>query len=918
MSTPPPYTGITGIFTVQDKHHDVTLAEYAGHAKPGQIIIDTSDYSMHIGSADGTFTSVGGGGGNTTAVVNGDSEVDIPDPSGNIILTVNSDKQWTFDTDSVLTLPSGSTISEDPIPDSFPGYAVAITPTGTIDDDQKLMVYPTAVGDFNHLHLTTGNLFNTELYLGNDDLYVKLANTGNIEINANDNNGGTALWSFDTTGNLTLPTNSFTVNYANGTPVPLGGGSGPLPPYKGFKATYGRMYDDEPTISKLVIYKDTVTPASTINTTTDDDDFEVAGLGGSDIVLLINIYGSSSSTPTPLATLLTFVETVVDTVILNGGVEGDFNDIATMQSLFYSEIDTLTAAAGDLYSNFRFYVDRWSVTSQGTLVEGSGAVFGITDNGNGTYTALDLQNPGTNYQAGHKILVLGTDLGGLSPDNDCTITVTGIDPGGEISNWSVSGTAAGSVVATYGPVTGTNYQVGNGLDIIEIIQNPSSIDIYTNNAGTNYVVGDIINLPGTSYGGLSPDNDLVLTITDVGGLGEAYGLSASGTTPQEVWPEKSINDGGSDQYDTGNYINTDIETEIPYNDGVIVTDSSAFGGTGSNYAIVYADSIFGVLVTGAQINTIGTSGDSGFDGDGRADTGDLFAGSGIDLGDFMFSGGTMSSTSEDIFIKSNDDLYLDALGDDVHIRADDDIRIRTGYIFGEDTYDYEWRFTDNGEMDFFNSADGLSHGIIRMDQLDAEARLQIEGYGAVGIKTTSGSEWNFRAGGTLTLPGTTYADTSPISIRGDYGFVFHPSHNTGGTGPDLTISYNDGILITPNTNDYRASGTTAAPLFIEGSSIGEPGVVPGSLYLVAGTNYHNGDKGDVIVGPYGKQTKFTPEGITESPVLTIATLPAPVAGGKAFISDSSLPAAGNFGQIAITGGSIVVPVWSDGLDWRIG
>ena len=97
MSTPPPYTGITGIFTVQDKHHDVTLAEYAGYAKPGQIIIDTSDYSMHIGGADGTFTSVGGG--NATAVVNGDSEVDIPDPSGNIILTVNSDKQWTFDTD---------------------------------------------------------------------------------------------------------------------------------------------------------------------------------------------------------------------------------------------------------------------------------------------------------------------------------------------------------------------------------------------------------------------------------------------------------------------------------------------------------------------------------------------------------------------------------------------------------------------------------------------------------------------------------------------------------------------------------------------------------------------------------------------------------------------------------------------------
>jgi hypothetical protein len=65
MSTPPPYTDITGIFTLQDKHHDVTLAEYAGHARPGQVIIDSSDFSLHIGGSDGTFTPVGGGGGGT-------------------------------------------------------------------------------------------------------------------------------------------------------------------------------------------------------------------------------------------------------------------------------------------------------------------------------------------------------------------------------------------------------------------------------------------------------------------------------------------------------------------------------------------------------------------------------------------------------------------------------------------------------------------------------------------------------------------------------------------------------------------------------------------------------------------------------------------------------------------------------------
>jgi hypothetical protein len=546
-------------------------------------------------------------------------------------------------------------------------------------------------------------------------------------------------------------------------------------------------------------------------------------------------------------------------------------------------------------------------------------VFGITDNGDGTYTALDLQSPGTNYQAGHKILVLGTDLGGLSPDNDCTITVTSVDAGGEISNWSVSGTAAGSVVATYGPVTGTNYQVGSGIDIYEVaIYNGSEITLSLNNTGTNYVVGDVINLPGTAYNhGTSPANDLVITVTSVGAAGEANGLSVTGITPQEVWPTNSIADGGADQYDTGNYINTDIETEIPYNDGVIVNDSSAFGGTGSNYAIVYQDSIFGVLVTGAQINVMGTGGGSGFDGDGTADTGDLFAGGGIDLGDFIFSGGTMSATSEDIYIKSNDDLYLDALGDDVHIRSEDTVRIRSGYDFGEDTYQNEWRFGNEGDM-VFNKWGSGEYGRIKMDQIDSRRRLHIVGEDSVGI-SAEGREWNFLDDGNMIFPGSVYDPSSLNTIKADYGFTLHPTHNTGGTGPELYISYNDGIQMTLNTNDFRVSSdTTASPFYIEGASITDTGVIPGSLYLRAGRNYNDNVDGDVFVGPYGKQSTFKPDGTTVSTVLTVATLPAPVAGGRAFINDSSLPAAGNFGEIAITGGSLVVPVWSDGLDWRIG
>ena len=42
----------------------------------------------------------------------------------------------------------------------------------------------------------------------------------NVTVNANSN-----LWTFDSTGNLTLPANAFAINYANGTQVSLGGGN---------------------------------------------------------------------------------------------------------------------------------------------------------------------------------------------------------------------------------------------------------------------------------------------------------------------------------------------------------------------------------------------------------------------------------------------------------------------------------------------------------------------------------------------------------------------------------------------------------------------------------------------------------------------------------------------------------------------
>jgi hypothetical protein len=56
-----------------------------------------------------------------------------------------------------------------------------------------------------HIHLDTGNNAYFDQYFGDDGKYVKLANTGDVVISSDDATGNSAQWTFDTTGNLTLP-----------------------------------------------------------------------------------------------------------------------------------------------------------------------------------------------------------------------------------------------------------------------------------------------------------------------------------------------------------------------------------------------------------------------------------------------------------------------------------------------------------------------------------------------------------------------------------------------------------------------------------------------------------------------------------------------------------------------------------------
>ena len=160
----------------------------------------------------GGYTATGPGGSIT--ITGGGSGSGLGS-YGNVSVSVGA-SVWNFDNTGNLNLPNTGVIYETNIPfGGLSGKTIALKPYGGTSADQQLLVYPTAGADANHLHLTSGNLYNTELFLGNDDLYVKLANTGDIVINSNDSGGNTAQWNFGTDGNLTTPGSSGNITGAN-------------------------------------------------------------------------------------------------------------------------------------------------------------------------------------------------------------------------------------------------------------------------------------------------------------------------------------------------------------------------------------------------------------------------------------------------------------------------------------------------------------------------------------------------------------------------------------------------------------------------------------------------------------------------------------------------------------------------------
>ena len=295
----------------------------------------------------------------------------------------------------------------------------------------------------------------------------------------------------------------------------------------------------------------------------------------------------------------------------------------------------------------------------GTIVAaiGSLATFNVSRVA-GAYTVTDPQDStsnGINYAIGDQIKIDGNQLGGSSGANDIIITVTGIDSGGAIIGFTYTGTAI-SGGATYTSVsqTSTTSLLGAGAAITVIRSGGTgAYAVSLANGGTDFVPGDTVTWAGTSFGGLSPANNIVIQINGVtsgaivdwelvgspiGVTGNADYLAPASTNVAnsgagaEFTIERisgsytsQVTNGGTN-YRNGNKIlilGTDVGGATPLNDVILTVSNSAAGEiisagasgtpfTGGSFLIypslTLSESLTGELAsgTGLDVGAIGT------------------------------------------------------------------------------------------------------------------------------------------------------------------------------------------------------------------------------------------------------------------------------------------------------------------------
>jgi hypothetical protein len=284
------------------------------------------------------------------------------------------------------------------------------------------------------------------------------------------------------------------------------------------------------------------------------------GVNNPSSILAFTIADSTAWIRRDYEQLVKFFESVVDNVIYNGATE--ITDAEQLRTRFYTNADTLISdMGGNLYYNFEAYSTNRYFNSVPLASQTSTVDAEISFRATrfGRYVDESIDNGGAGFQVGQQIVLLG-----------------------------------------------------------------SSLDEYEDSSGDQ----------------LDGVHDATVTVVAVDGSGGITEYTVSGYGVGE-WGTTSISDGGDDQFDGSNYFSTNVSWTndhsdgssigennfLQYNSGLVTTGDRAndFFGSGSKYVIAFHKGIVMMAATGVSnsVTWFAITGNSGHDGDGTVDEGDI-------------------------------------------------------------------------------------------------------------------------------------------------------------------------------------------------------------------------------------------------------------------------------------------------------
>ena len=210
-----------------------------------------------------------------------------------------------------------------------------------------------------------------------------------------------------------------------------------------------------------------------------------------------------------------------------GGTDGINDAIITVTTIDSGGAITGFNYSGTAISGGATYTSI-ALTST-TSVSGAGATITVIRTGGTGAYSVSIATAGSNFVPGDTVTWSGSNFGGASPDNDIVIQVDGVTSGA-IVDFTIIGTPSG-VTGNQTYLTPTIVNMPNvGADAVFTIQRISgNYSAQVTSGGTGYRNNNRVLIAGTSVGGTSPINDVLLTVTN-SSSGAIVSATASGTT----------------------------------------------------------------------------------------------------------------------------------------------------------------------------------------------------------------------------------------------------------------------------------------------------------------------------------------------------------------------------------------------------